>query len=74
MEYILEASTHNHTLIAEKIDVWTENNAEVVVKIIGPGKLIHGEHGLIIIESNRFKKYVQQEINPITNRYENSFD
>lgn len=74
MEYILEESTHHHTLVADHIEVISERSDSVELKVEGSAQLIHGEHGPLLIESRRIKKFVQQEYNPITERYVYAFD
>jgi hypothetical protein len=74
MEHILEASTNNHVLIADEIKIIEDGGSVVEIQVNGNPRILHGEHGCIAIESKRFKKYVQQEFNPITLNYENAFD
>lgn len=74
MEHILEASSHNHILVAEEIEVISDFGGIAEIEVNGNPRILHGEHGSIAIESKRFKKYVQQEFNPMTSRYENAFD
>ena len=74
MEYILEESAHCHTLVAETIEVISETLDSIELQVSGPARLIHGQHGTLLIERGRIKKYVQQEYNPITERYVHAFD
>lgn len=74
MQYILEESTNNHTLEAEHIELIEIDGTSVELEFKGKATVLHGEHGVLFLESKRIKKYVQQEYNPISQRYENAYD
>jgi hypothetical protein len=42
--------------------------------IQGDGVVVHGEHGTLKTESEHIIKYVQQELNPVTNAMQAAFD
>jgi hypothetical protein len=73
---ILEPSTNTHKLhsnneiVVEKI----EDGTILKLQVNGKGIVKHGEHGVLATESKHIIKYVQQELNPITNMLQNAFD
>ena len=70
----LEPSTNTHTLEAKNIEVVDLENGTLKLKIIGDGIVMHGEHSTLKTESPHVLKYVQQELNPVTNALQNAFD
>jgi hypothetical protein len=71
---VLEKSTHPHifegnVLVSKEVDAST-----VYVRTTDNGKVVHGEHGTLAIESKNFVKGVQKEVNPITRALQNAFD
>ena len=71
---VLEPSTNTHTISAENIVVTDLGNSELFLEITGNGIVSHGEHAPAVTESQYVVKYVQQELNPITNELQNAFD
>ena len=71
---ILEPSSNTHTLTATRVEVKELGNSILKLKIIGPGVVTHGEHGVLTTESENVIKYVQQELNPVTQMLQNAFD
>jgi hypothetical protein len=72
---ILEPSTNTHSM--EGFVKITERLPELgglVIKAKGKALVLHGEHGMICTESDYIIKLVQQELNPITQILQNSFD
>jgi hypothetical protein len=73
--YVLEQSTNTHRLEAEYLVAVKEiSNGIVKLKIKGKGIVTHGEHGTVVTESENVVKYVQQELNPITEAFQNAYD
>ncbi|SEA73966.1 hypothetical protein SAMN05443667_1086 [Flavobacterium gillisiae] len=70
----LEPSTNTHTLEAKNIEVEDLETGILKLIIIGEGIVTHGEHGTLKTESPHVLKYVQQELNPVTNALQNAFD
>lgn len=70
----LEPSTNTHTLEAKNIEVEDLENGILKLKINGDGIVTHGEHGTLKTEIAHVIKYVQQELNPVTNAIQNAFD
>lgn len=70
---VLEPSTNTHT-ITEVISAENITESIVKVKTTRESKVIHGEHGTIGIESENVVKYVQQELNPLTKKFQNNWD
>jgi hypothetical protein len=72
---VLEPSTNTHRLESEKIEVTDLGNGILKLKTSpGGGVVTHGEHGTLVTQSEHVIKYVQQEVNPLTQRMENAFD
>lgn len=72
---VLEPSTNTHRLESEKIEVTDLGNGILKLKTApGGGVVTHGEHGTLVTQSENVIKYVQQEVNPMTQRMENAFD
>lgn len=72
---VLEPSTNTHQLESEKIEVTNLGNGILKLKTSSNGGVVtHGEHGTIVTQSENIIKYVQQEVNPMTQRMENAFD
>ena len=72
---VLEPSTNTHQLESEKIEVTNLGNGILKLKTSSNGGIVtHGEHGTIVTQSENIIKYVQQEVNPMTQRMENAFD
>ena len=74
MKHFLENTTNTHVLEAENIKVVKTIGSTQVLKIKGEGIISHGEHGVLITESQHIIKYIQQEFNPITRIVENAYD
>ena len=71
----LEASTNTHVLESDDfIEIDELHNGVVKMKINGNGIITHNEHRTIVTESENVLKYIQQELNPITNDIRNVFD
>jgi hypothetical protein len=72
---VLEPSTNTHQLESEKVEVTNLGNGILKLKTSANGGVVtHGEHGTIVTQSENIIKYVQQEVNPMTQRMENAFD
>jgi hypothetical protein len=72
---VLEPSTNTHRLESEKVEVTDLGNGMLKLKTLSKkGIVTHGEHGTLCTESENVIKYVQQEVNPLTQRMENAFD
>lgn len=71
---VLEPSTNTHTLEASKVVSKDLGGGMLKLDIQGKGIIVHGEHGTLITESRTVIKYVQQELNPITQALQNAFD
>jgi hypothetical protein len=69
----LELSTNTHQL-TEVEKVSKIDNSILKVTVGEKSKVIHGEHNSFAIESKHIIKYVQQELNPITKKLQNSWD
>ena len=72
---VLEPSTNTHRMngsvkISEKLD----NLSGLVLETEGECIVLHGEHGVIVTESENVIKLTQQEFNPLTKQLQNSFD
>jgi hypothetical protein len=75
MKVVLEPSTNTHQLESEKVEVTDLGNGILKLKTSHNGGVVtHGEHGTIVTQSENIIKYVQQEVNPMTQRMENAFD
>jgi hypothetical protein len=73
-EEVLEASTNTHKMVAQSIVKEDLGNSILKLKVTGEGIVSHGEHGVLKTESENVIKYVQQEVNPITQKLQNAFD
>ena len=74
-ELVLEPSTNTHKLVStSKSEVVDLGNGTLKVTVNGEGIVTHGEHGTIKTEKQHIIKYVQQELNPVTNMIQNAFD
>jgi hypothetical protein len=72
---VLEPSTNTHQLESEKVEVTDLGNGILKLKTSSKGGIVtHGEHGTLVTQSENVIKYVQQEVNPMTQRMENAFD
>ena len=72
---VLEPSTNTHRLQAESVHVTDLGKGMLKLKTSGNGGVVtHGEHGTLVTESQNIIKYVQQELNPLTQSLENAFD
>jgi hypothetical protein len=71
---ILEKSTNTHAIEADSIVVNEVENGILKLDINGKGIVTHGEHGTLVTESNTVYKYVQQELNPVTQKLQNAYD
>jgi len=71
---ILEPSTNTHSLAAESVEVTDLGGGNLKLKVEGSGIVTHGEHGVVRTEAPDVIKYVQQELNPITNAFQNAYD
>jgi hypothetical protein len=72
---VLEPSTNTHRLESEKIETVDLGNGIMKIKTSSKkGIVTHGEHGTLVTESENIIKYVQQEVNPLTQKLENAFD
>jgi hypothetical protein len=72
---VLEPSTNTHRLESEQVEVTDLGNGILKLKTSRNGGVVtHGEHGTLCTESEHVIKYVQQEVNPLTQRMENAFD
>jgi hypothetical protein len=70
---VLEPSTNSHS-ITNVLEFEQIENSVVKLKTNGDSKVIHGEHGIIGVESPYVMKYTQQELNPLTKAFQNAFD
>ena len=71
---VLEPSTNTHQLEAQEVVSEDLGGGILKLKIKGEGVVTHGEHGTLKTESTNILKYVQQELNPITNKLMNAYD
>lgn len=71
---ILEPSTNTHVLEANEITKKDLGNGILKLNIKGEGVVTHGEHGTLKTESETVYKYVQQELNPVTQKLQNAYD
>jgi len=74
MKTVLEPSTNTHEMIADEILSKEVGNGVLKLTINGEGIVSHGEHGTIKTESRNVIKYIQQEVNPVTQALQNAFD
>lgn len=72
--HILEPSLHLHTLQASEVKILKKTNEYELLEVQGNGLILHGEHGTLVTKEKYLVKYNQQELNPITNYFENVFD
>jgi hypothetical protein len=72
---VLEPSTNTHRLQAEAVQVTNLGKGILKLKTSKEGGVVtHGEHGTLVTEAENIIKYVQQELNPLTQSLENAFD
>lgn len=71
---VLEPSTNTHKLNANNIVKQDLGNGILKLNVTGKGVVTHGEHGTLTTESPTVFKYVQQELNPVTQKLQNAFD
>tara|TARA_R110000868_G_scaffold76573_2_gene220063 strand:- start:9498 stop:9734 length:237 start_codon:yes stop_codon:yes gene_type:complete len=71
---VLEPSTNTHSMTAESVIVTDLGGGNLKLKVEGSGIVTHGEHGVVRTEAPDVIKYVQQELNPITNAFQNAYD
>ena len=71
---VLELSTNTHAMTADSVNVTDLGNGNLKLQVEGKGIVTHGEHGVVTTESPNVIKYVQQELNPITQAFQNAFD
>jgi len=70
---ILEPSSNTHTM-TNVLNVENIDASILKIKTTEQSKVFHGEHGTLAIESENVIKYVQQELNPVTKKLQNSWD
>lgn len=71
---VLEPSTNTHVLEAKNVTKEDLGNGMLKLSIEGEGIVTHGEHGTLKTESKTVFKYVQQELNPVTQKLQNAYD
>ena len=71
---VLEESSNVHSLEANEIKVKDLGDGVLELEISGDGIVTHGEHGTLKTESPNVIKYVQQELNPVTQKLQKAFD
>ena len=71
---VLEESTNVHCIEASDVIAKDLGNGVLELEITGDGIVTHGEHGTLKTESPNVIKYVQQELNPVTQKLQNAFD
>lgn len=71
---VLEASVNPHKLVATEVNVTHDDGTVMAMEIEGEGLVLHGEHGTLATESTNVLKYVQQEVNPVTQMMQKAFD
>ena len=71
---VLEPSTNTHTMTNTVSSKELGNGIMKLKTLKNKSKVLHGEHGVIGIESEHVLKYVQQELNPITRKLQNAWD
>ncbi len=71
---VLEPSTNTHRIESEQIQVTDLGHGILKLKTAKRGIVTHGEHGTLCTESEDVIKYVQQEVNPLTQQLANAFD
>jgi hypothetical protein len=72
---VLEPSTNTHRLQSNSVEVTDLGHGILKVKTSREGGIVtHGEHGTLVTESENIIKYVQQELNPLTQKMQNAFD
>lgn len=69
----LEPSTNTHSM-TNVVEVESVTESILKVKTTGKSNVVHGEHGTLGIESEHVIKYVQQELNPVTQKLQNAWD
>lgn len=70
----LEETTNTHKIKAKNVKKIHEDGSTILIQVKGDGVVSHGEHGTIITESPFVLKYVQKEVNPITQKIEDAND
>ena len=73
-QVVLEPSTNTHLIKGKVVDVQNLEGGVMKLHIQGDGVVVHGEHGTLKTESEHIIKYVQQELNPVTNAMQAAFD
>ena len=72
---VLEPSTNTHRLQSKSVEVTDLGHGILKVKTSREGGIVtHGEHGTLVTEAENIIKYVQQELNPLTQKMQNAFD
>ncbi len=70
----LEETTNTHKIKAQNVKKIHEDGSTILIQVKGEGVISHGEHGTIVTESPFVLKYVQKEVNPITQKIEDAND
>lgn len=71
---VLESSSNTHVMHGDVIEVKEIGGGILKLKVSGATVTTHNEHGDVHTNSENILKYVQQELNPITNEMQNAFD
>ena len=71
---VLEPSTNTHRMQSAEIEVQDLGQGILKINTKGNGIVTHGEHGTLVTESEHVVKYVQQELNPLTQQMRNAWD
>ena len=72
---VLEPSTNTHTIKGVlEVTSKLEQLGGLTIEANGNCIVLHGEHGVIVTEEQHIIKLVQQELNPLTNQMQKSFD
>lgn len=71
---VLEPSTNTHAMTADSVEITDLGGGNLKLKVEGAGIVTHGEHGVVRTEAPDVIKYVQQELNPITQAFQNAYD
>ena len=71
---VLEPSTNTHRMQSTEIEVQDLGQGILKINTQGNGIVTHGEHGTLVTESQHVVKYVQQELNPLTQKMRNAWD
>ena len=56
------------------MSIKNHGNGILGLKVDGDGIVQHGQHGTFKTESKNVLKYVQQELNPVTQAIQNAYD